>query len=98
MDASNRGLELPEVLSLALRRWGVRVDRRRQLCIQKDKEWLEHGTVTPMRVEDLCGPNGNAVGLRRCRPGWAARRLPLSKLGLMRVSLLRAAGVVTSRR
>ena len=93
-ESSTRGLELPEVVRPALRRQALRVDRTRQLRINKGKEWLDHDLVTP-------SARGGPMQPQRARD-WlvtlAARSgLPdhcrFHDLCHMWVSLLRAAGV-----
>jgi integrase len=93
-EASNRGLELPEVLGPALRRQALRVERTRQLRQEKGKEWLEHDLVTP-------SARGGPMQPQRAR-GWIVTLagqagLPdgcrFHDLRHMWVSLLRAAGV-----
>jgi integrase len=75
-EASTRGLELPEILVPALRRQAVRVERSRQLRLQKNKEWLEHRLVfpsasgrpmQPTRVRWWLKPLCQAAGLPPCR-------------------------------
>ncbi len=75
-EASTRGLELPEILIPALRRQAIRVERTRNLRLEKKKEWLEHGLVfpsssgrpmSPNRVRVWQGPLCEAAGLLPCR-------------------------------